>query len=118
MRKVISIAIGLLLAAGSVAVWAHDGGQEKKATGDMSLSADLRVGTHTLPAGEYRVVCDRHQITFTSTETGKRFQVPCKGEELDTKANATKVMTNLDKNGVRYLDKLLIKGSTVEHVFD
>ena len=118
MRKVISIAIGLLLAAGSVAVWAHDGGQEKKANDELTVSADLRVGQATLPAGEYRVVCDRHQITFTRIETGKRYQVPCKGKELDTKADATKVMTNLDKSGVRYLDKLLIKGSTVEHVFD
>ena len=118
MRKVVSIAVGLLLLVGSVAVWAHDGGQEKKASDDLTVSADLRVGSVTLSPGEYRVVCDREQITFTRTDTGKRYQVPCKGKELDTKADATKVMTNLDKNGVRYLDKLLIKGSTVEHVFD
>ena len=118
MRKFLAVVIGLLFVAGVAAAQTHDNDKEKKATDEMSLSADLRVGPTTLPAGEYRIVCDRHQITFTRLETGKRYQVPCEGKELEKKADATKVMTNLDKNGVRYLDKLLIKGSTVEHVFD
>lgn len=118
MRKAVSAILGVLLVAGTLAAQSHDNNTERKASDEMSVAADLRVGAVTLPAGDYRIVCDRTQITFTRTLDGKRFQVPCKGKDLPKKADITKVMTNVDKNGVRYLDKLLIRGSNVEHAFD
>jgi hypothetical protein len=52
------------------------------------------------------------------TLDSKRFEVPCKGTMLPKKADSTRLWTNVDKSGVRFLEKLLSRGSNVEHSFD
>lgn len=117
MRKFVSTLMGLLLLATTVAAQGHDNNNERKAADDMSVGAALRVGPVTLPSGDYRVVCDRTKVVFTRTLDGKRFELPCQGKELDKKAGATRFVTDVDKDGVRYLKTLMLKGSTIEHVF-
>ena len=119
MKKAVSTLIGVLLLAGFVAAQGHDNMWEKKVKADMSVSAPLRVGDVTLPAGDYKVVCDRTTMTFTRKSDGKQLhQVACKGRALQKKADVTTASTRLDKNGVRILEKLTLRGSTIEHIFD
>jgi hypothetical protein len=110
--------MGTLLLVGTLAAQGHDNTKETTAKAAISIAAPWRVGTVTLSPGEYRIVCDRDQVKFTRTADGKVFQFPCKGRELDKKSEETVTLTTLDKNGVRYLAKLLIRGSIVEHIFD
>jgi len=117
MRAAIGI-MGTLLLVGTLAAQGHDNNKEATAKTAIEIVAPLRVGTVMLSPGEYRIVCDRNQVKFTRTADGKVFQYPCKGRELDKKADETVTLTTLDKNGVRYLTKLLIRGSIVEHIFD
>lgn len=117
MMRATLVTIGMLLVAGTLAAQGHDNSKEKVARAEIAIDAPLRVGSVTLSPGNYRVVCDRHEVKFTKSD-GKSVQFPCKGRELDKKSDMTVTATALDKQGVRYMTKLLIKGSTVEHIFE
>lgn len=118
MRKTVLTVFAAVLVVGSLAAWSHDDAVERKASGEMSIDVALRVGPVTLPTGNYRVVCNRERVTFTRTLDGKRFEVPCQGTAAEKKYSETTFSTNVDKNGVRFLQKLFLQGSNVEHSFD
>jgi hypothetical protein len=107
-----------MLIAGTLAAQTHDNKTEKTASGEMKLASSLRVGTETLPAGDYRVVCDRVHITFSRTDGTKVLELPCKGKELAAKSVTTNTVISVNPAGVRSLLKLTLAGSNVEHVFD
>lgn len=130
MRQSLSLALGLLLTTGLLLAQDHNNATEKIAKSDVTFTSDIRVGTQTLKAGDYKVVCDSKMVTFSridhpaAGDTSGRdkivkvLEAPCKGKELKSAAESTLVQTNVDKSGVRYLETLLLKGSTIEHVFD
>jgi hypothetical protein len=117
MRAIVSAAIGALLVVTGLAAQSHDNQQERKASDEINFATALRVGAETLPAGDYRVVCDRSKVVFTRTLDGKRFEVPCQGVALDKKSDQTKAVTVADKDGGRALKTLLLRGGNVEHSF-
>ena len=117
MVKAALAMIAALLVAGTLAAQGHDNNKEKTAKAEINIDAPLRVGTVTLPPGDYRIVCDRERITFTRTVDKKSFEFPCKGRELAKKSDVTMTATARDNQGVLYLTKLLLRGSIVEHVF-
>lgn len=118
MKKVLSTIAGILLVTGVAVAQTHDNSHEKKVSADVSIGTPLRVGTAMLPAGDYKVVCDRMTITFLRKKDGKQVhQAECKGKEMEKPADVTTTSTKLDKDGVRYLDKLILRGSNVEHIF-
>jgi hypothetical protein len=117
MRQALSVIFGVLLAV-TLAAQDHDNKMEKKVVSDVSIGEPLRAGNVTILPGDYLVVCDRTKVIFTRKLDGKRFELPCQGNIMEKKAGATKMITNVDKNGVRYLDKLLLGGSNVEHTFN
>jgi hypothetical protein len=124
---------------GTLIAQTHDNATEKKVSDVITFSTDVRVGTTILKAGEYRVACDSKTITFTRLASAKdqewiggldpveqlmvksnakALEVPCKGKELSAKSENTVVQIVVDKDGVRSLDKLLLHGSNIEHVFN
>lgn len=117
MRQALSVIFGVLLAV-TLAAQDHDNKVERKVVADISVGDALRAGDITILPGDYLVVCDRTKVVFTRKADGKRFELPCKGNMMEKKAGATKMLTNVDKDGVRYIDKLLLAGSNVEHVFN
>jgi hypothetical protein len=117
MRQALSVIFGVLLAV-TLAAQDHDNKMDKKVVADVSIGDALRAGDITILPGDYLVVCDRTKVVFTRKLDGKRYELPCKGTIMEKKAGATKMMTNVDKNGVRYIDKLLLAGSNVEHTFN
>ena len=139
MRKLVSFGIALLVTGGLVMAQSHDNMNEKPAKDTVTFASSVTVGTTVLPAGDYKIVCDRKTIVFTRLIAAKdqegttlmdpltaqnvigntkALEVPCKGRELKEKVENTVVELMLDKDGNRHLDKLLLKGSNVEHVFN
>jgi hypothetical protein len=117
MRKALLLVVGAVLLVGVVAA------QDMKMPGptvkqDITFTTDVRIGTTMVKAGDYRVVCDHVKIAFFDKTNGKKvLEVPCKGKELTTPSKVTEAYVVLD-NGVHVLDKLYVKGSTVEHTFN
>ena len=140
MRKSITVALGVLLAGSLVFAQSHDNMTEKTAKDIVTFTSDVRVGTVMLIAGEYKVACDKNTITFTRLVAGskdqeqkdlldpmsraqqvsntKALEVPCKGAQLKEKVKTTVAQIAVDKDGTKYLEKLLLRGSNVEHVFN
>jgi hypothetical protein len=138
MRKPLLVGLGLLLAIGTLVAQTHDNMNEKKVSDVVFFSTDVRVGAAVLKAGEYQIACDTKTVTFTlqmlakdrewiSTldpverqavlKSQKALEVPCLGQDLRTKAENTVMELGSPKDGVRSLDKLYLKGSSIEHVF-
>jgi hypothetical protein len=62
-----------------------------------------------------RVTTDVGQGRFISTT--KVLEVPCLGKELPAKSERTELSVPENKDGVPVLQKLILRGSNVEHVF-
>ena len=118
MRKSITVVVGMVLATGLVLAQGHENARERDARDTIVLGADVRVGPHQLPAGEYRVVCNREHVSFTQTGAGKAtFRMPCDGALLSEARTTSEVHTTMRPDGVRVISKLYLRGSNVEHVF-
>lgn len=117
MRKFL-VLVGAL-ACVSVAVAAqHSNMVEKAVKTSVSVASDVYFGEHLLKAGDYRVVCDRETISVSDSKTGKlAFKVECTGREMPKAADMTSLYVSTDPSGKKKVDKLLIKGSAIEHVF-
>ena len=115
MKHFWTAAVVLSLAA--IPALAQEHPQEKKASGELEIGMAFKVGGHLLEPGKYRLACDRKEVTFTRLSDGQKVKLPCKGREMEEKALATELHTDLDKDGGRVVTKLLIRGSTVEHTF-
>ena len=117
MRHLLALALGVFLTTGLLIAQDHNNLTEKVAKAEIAFSVDTRVGTTMLKAGEYKVACDTKSVTFTRLDDNKKIlEVPCKGKQLPAAAEYTVVQT-VDKAGVRELDTLILKGSSVEHTF-
>ena len=117
MRVLLAVflALGLTLMVG-VAADNHSNSTEKKASDEITISQPVRIGSATLPAGRYRIACNKEQITFEQNNGKEKFSFPCRGKDLGTKATATEVHLNVGP-GEAVVSKVLLRGSNVEHVF-
>ena len=119
MRKSLWTAVGLVALSGLLLAQGHNNFSEKKVSDFVIVVSDVRIGSDLLKAGEYRVTCDATKVTFIRMNDGKLvLERPCKGKELSKDVETTVMFTDLDRNGVRFVQKLLLRGSNVEHVFD
>ena len=116
MRTILALIIGVFVAAALVMAQSHDNTVEKIAKDTITFTTDVRIGNYVLPAGEYRVVCDKHRISFTPAR-GQSFAIDCKGQLLPEERKTTQTYTSVGDDGVRVLDRLYLRGSNVEHVF-
>lgn len=111
---VVAVAIPLL----AQAIHEHQNATERKARDQITLLNDVLVGKQTLPAGKYEIACDRTKMTFSRVSDGKKMlEVICHGKELSAKVQTTEVYVSKNAAGASYIDKLLLRGSNVEHVF-
>ncbi len=138
MRKPLLVALGLVMAIGTLVAQTHDNAAEKKVSDVVIFSSDVQIGTTVLKAGEYRVACDTKTVTFTrqvsakdqewigtldpverlaAQKAEKALEVPCRGRDLGAKSEHTMIQLGTPKDGVRQLEKLYLRGSTIEHVF-
>jgi hypothetical protein len=127
MRRSLSLVLSILIVgvvSAALVAQTHDNNTEKKASDTIRLSADVMVGTQLLKAGEYDVSCDRATIKFFRVKYGpgtnrtrtEVLAVACQGRQIDP-VKETSLLMPAGKDGVRVLEKLLLKGSNVEHVF-
>lgn len=138
MRKPLLVTLGLLFAIGTLVAQTHDNNVEKKASDVVLFTTDVRVGATVLKAGEYRVTCDTKKVTFIKQmsakdqewintldpverlavqKSEKALEMPCLGKDTGAKAEQTIIQLGPVTDGVRPLDKLYLRGSTIEHVF-
>ncbi len=116
MRKLGFVLI-VLLAFLPLVAQSHPAAHEKKVSDEITISTDLKIGGNVLTAGRYRIVCDHVTMVFTNQDNGKKLEIPCKGSELKAKSAATEVYTVTAPDGMRVVEKLYLRGSTIEHVF-
>ena len=138
MKKLFLLAAAFVSAVAILTAQDHNNLKEKAAKDVIVFSSNVWVGTGLLMAGEYRVVCDKRKVIFTRLVAArdqevmngldpvtrqhvispkKLLEVECKGRELSAPSKDTQVETKVGPDGYRYLDKLYLRGSTVEHVF-
>jgi hypothetical protein len=138
MKKVFWLAVGFASIVGVVAAQDHNNATEKSAKDVIAFSSDIMVGTKLLKAGEYQVACDRSTVTFSKLvsakdqefintldpitkqnviKANKALEAECKGRQLAEPRKDTQVDIVMGADGTRYLDKLYLRGSNVEHVF-
>ena len=118
MKKMWVVLIALALCTGTLAAQAVGHEREKKANDEISISQAITIGGQTLAPGKYKVSCDEKEVTFTRVSNNEKvLTLPCKGKEMVKKSENTEVHSSLNPAGVRVVDKLLIRGSNVEHVF-
>ena len=139
MRKPLLVTLGLVLMVGTLVAQTHDNMTEKKVGDIVLFTTDVRVGAAVLKAGEYRVACDTKKVTFTRQalakdqewikgldpveqlmvqKSVKALEVPCLGRDVGAKAESTVLQLGPEKDGVRTLEKLYLRGSNIEHVFN
>ena len=117
MRKLLLLTASIVFVSAVVAAQ-HLNTTEVAVKGNLTVVADVMVGTSVLKAGDYRYACDREHITFTSKVTDKPvLTVPCKGRELTSPSDQTTMYVTTDASGKKVVSKLLLKGSNIEHVF-
>jgi hypothetical protein len=124
---VVIVASLFISIAGTAALaQSHDNMKEKKASDELTISRDMLVSGHLLKAGRYLIECDRVTIKFYKVDQDyggvyvtrtKVLEMPCQGNELDAKRTSTELTMPVNKDGVAVLEKLLLRGSNVEHVF-
>lgn len=117
MRKVLSLVASLLVISAVVAAQ-HANMKETPVKTALTLASDVQFGPQVLKAGDYKVMCDREMIVFKSAETGKKvLETKCQGKELAAPSTETQLYVKTLANGTKTVDRLLLKGSPVEHVF-
>ena len=121
MSKLAAVLIAFAVAffvAAQVHPSEHLNATETKARDTLTISTDIRVGSQILPAGKYDISCDRVKMTFTRVSDGKKVaEVVCHGREMAAKAKTTELYVSKDASGASYAEKLLLRGSNVEHTF-
>jgi hypothetical protein len=123
MRRFLFLAVGLLFAATTfVLAQGHNNTTEKTVRATILLTSDVKFGNTVLRAGEYKVTCDLETIVFSESTNRDRdaqtFKFPCKGKELAAPSSHTEVDTTVDSTGAQVIQRVLLKGSNVEHVFE
>ena len=119
MRKAFALVFGLAIVSTIIAAQAQNNPTERRNSDLMIVTSDVRVGTHLMPAGTYRLICDHKKISFIRISDNRiEYEAVCKGKELAAPAETTTMHTNIGKDGQRYVVKLLLRGSQTEHVFD
>jgi len=117
MRKTVLISVVILIGTAFVAAQ-HLNSNEAPVKGTLTVASDVMLGTSVLPAGVYEYKCDRNNITFSKPNYGKEvLKVECKGTELAEPSPETIMVVTSNPAGQKVVSKLLLKGSTIEHVF-
>ncbi len=121
MKHVLVVLTALALVCGTALIAQasehHQAG--KKIRDEITLAQPVMVGSVTLKAGQYQIICDGATISFTFVQTGEKvLTVPCRGKELASKAAQTEVYIEPGPNGIGVVTKILLKGSNIEHTFE
>jgi hypothetical protein len=125
MRKLGMFVVGLLAAGALLSTQASAAAKAKEFKDQVTLSADLKVGSTVLKAGDYQVASDGSKITFkelvrsvddSAQRVNTKFKavsVPCQTKPLSTKSASTQLDTAVDPSGGTVLKGVTIRGSDV-----
>jgi hypothetical protein len=122
MRKSLALVLAVL-ALGAVVLAQTSDTAKKKASDEITFAVDTKVGNHVLKAGRYLVACDTKTVRFSLITVGpglyttvtKVLEMPCEGHIGEKRAHTE--MSLPVRDGVQVLEKLVLRGGNVEHVF-
>ena len=121
VKKSLVVVAGLIVAANLVIAQVPKTEAKKPVKGTIVLTSDVKFGDQVLRAGEYQVKCDGETIVLTESTNRdhdtQTYKFPCKGNELSAPSNRTQLSTTTDETGAAVAQRLLVKGSNVEHAF-
>lgn len=117
MRKTAFLLL-TLLALGLMAWAQQEGGF--KGTKTAVLSEPSKVGSHILPAGEYKIshVMEGAQHIMVFKKDKQEYRVKCTLQPLNTKAHYTQFTYENDASGQRVLQSMVFEDGTVRHVLE
>ena len=117
MRKIASLLL-VILAVAAIAVAADSMVNWK--TQDLKLTADVRVGTQVVPAGDYRVQHvmegSNHVLVLTQQGKGKTFRIGCTMQPLNAKAQQSEQHFRYEGKD-KVLVALVFRGDMFQHTF-
>lgn len=117
MRTFLLVAASFLIAT-TLVVAQHGKWTEPAVSGGITIQSDVMIGDSVLKAGDYKYACDREFLSFKNPKSGiVVLKVPCQGRELPAPAAETVLQVTTTPAGKKIVSRLLLKGSTVEHVF-
>lgn len=126
MQKLGFMVVGLVCAGALLCTQAPVMAKAKALKDQVTLTADLKVGTTVLKPGDYEVKVDGSTITFTHLHLSvddsvpvkdskfKPVSVPCQTKSLPSKSEDTQLDTAADPSGGTVLKGVMIRGSEVE----
>jgi hypothetical protein len=112
----LALALAVLLMAAPLIAQDHPV-SHKKVSDEITISTDVKIAGNFLKAGKYKIECDHVRIVFTNVDSGQKVDLPCEGPELGAKKPVTEVYIATADDGSRYINKLYLRGSPIEHVF-
>lgn len=125
MRTLGMVVVGLLCTGVLMTTQATVSARAKTVKGEVTLVADLQVGSTVLKAGDYQVTADGSKITFQELYRSvddntqrvdtkvKPVSVSCSTKPLTKKSDATQLDTTSSGSGPAVLKGLTIQGSDV-----
>jgi hypothetical protein len=112
--------LGLLFCACSVIVMAADNKLGIKEVNHVKFDNPVRIGTESLPAGEYTVrhtmQGEEHIMVFQRRFSNQEFKVKCNLVPLERKADQSQTVYQIAGND-RIVQELVFRGDTAKHVF-
>jgi hypothetical protein len=120
MKHVLVVLTALALVCGTALIAQAPAHHQmgKKVRDTVTFGEPVMIGSVTLKAGQYGIICDGATMSFTFVETGNKvLTVPCRGKELTNKAKTTELYIEPGPSGIGVVSKILLKGSNIEHVF-
>jgi hypothetical protein len=120
MKHVLVVLTALALVCGTALIAQAPAHQHlgKKIRDQFTIEQPVLIGSVTLKAGQYEIICDGATMSFKFVETGANvLTVPCHGKELTTKAAQTEIYMSEGPKGVSVVTRILLKGSNIEHTF-
>ena len=121
MKHVLVVLTALALVCGTALIAQAPAHQHigKKIRDEITIEQPVMIGSATLKAGQYEIICDGATMSFTYVQTGEKvLTVQCHGKEMASKATTTEVYIEPGPKGVGVVTKILLKGSNIEHTFE
>jgi hypothetical protein len=112
--------LGFLLCVCSVVAMAGENKLGVKDVNQVKFDSPVRIGTASLPAGEYTVrhtmQGEEHIMVFQRRESKDEFKVKCTLVPLPQKAQQSQTTYEIAGNE-RIVQELVFRGDTAKHVF-
>ena len=117
-----ALILTLLLLVGTALAFAANDNMGAGKIKTVTFDQPMKVGTSVLPVGTYKVQHviegEKHIMVFTTKTSGvPEVRVPCRMENLPTRASQALIIYRRDASGLAVLNGLVFQGDKYSHNF-